>query len=378
MADKQMTTESEAKAPKQPKVALIATRRIVTNYSLYLKHLLAGLADESVPALLVCPPGLDVDSIVPPAVEVVRHPAIDIPFLERHNRNLLLNRLAGFRPDLLHCLCETNAALVRWLARRLDLNYILNINSIIPRFQYIPISTARCAAVIAPARTIAEHLAVAHPKLSDRIRQINIGTFVANATACFSHTDRLPGIVVAYPPDDHSEIDNLFKSFHRLAIENYEFMVALVGAGRDEKQLRKKLRATGLLRIVTLVPRLPGFESAMSAADIFIVPRPSQSFNSLLLSAMSAGSAVAACKGGVDDPIMENKTAMTFNPDDQLSIYNCLRRLFDSRELSRQVAADAQDHLRSNYLVSVMVSSTLALYRQAARPPQPQTESFAA
>ena len=108
----------------------------------------------------------------------------------------------------------------------------------------------------------------------------------------------------------------------------------------------------------------------------------------LLLAAMSAGSIVAACKGGVDDLIIEGKTALTFDPDDQLSIYNCLKRILGSQLEARQIAYEAQQHLRQNNHVSVMAGSTLAIYRQVAsrlskqksqtQPPQSQSDSPAA
>jgi glycosyltransferase involved in cell wall biosynthesis len=123
---------------------------------------------------------------------------------------------------------------------------------------------------------------------------------------------------------------------------------------------------------------LSGLSAALAAADIFVIPRPSFSFNMLLLSAMSVGSAVAASTGGVDDLIIDGKTALTFNPDDQISIYNALKRLFDMRDLARQIAANAQQYLRQNHHVSDMVASILQLYRQSARPPQSQAESTAA
>jgi glycosyltransferase involved in cell wall biosynthesis len=91
----------------------------------------------------------------------------------------------------------------------------------------------------------------------------------------------------------------------------------------------------------------------------------------LLLTAMSAGSAVAVSKGGVDDLIIEDKTAFTFNPDDQLSVYNCLKRLFDMPDEARRLAESAQQHLRQNYPVSGMISATLSLYRQAVIPKTP-------
>jgi len=378
MPDESNINETEQQTPKPPRVAIVASRQTITEFPLYLKYMLVGLADESVPAILVCPPRSDVVSIVPPAFDVLRHPALDVPLLEFYNLKLLLNKLLAFRPGVLHCLCESRSYQARWLARHLNINYVMSVNSIISRFHYLSISPNRCKAIIAPTRTIAESLAGAHPRLADRIHQINIGTFVSSSTACFSHPDRLPGIIVASPLDNPQALDNLFLSLHRLAIENYQFMVVLVGQGKAEKQIRKKLRSMGLLRVVTIVPRLPGVDSALSATDMFVVPRPCQRFNTMLLAAMSAGASVAACKGGADDLIIEGKTALTFNPDDQLSIYNCLKQIFDKRELARQIAAGAQQHLRQNHHVSDMVGATLSLYRQAAGLPMPKTESSAA
>ena len=91
-----------------------------------------------------------------------------------------------------------------------------------------------------------------------------------------------------------------------------------------------------------------------------------------------AALAMTACKGGVDDLIIEGKTAFVFNPDDRLSIYSCLKRIFDTPDLARQIAAGAQEHLRRNHHVSAMVASTLALYHEATRPTQTKPEISAA
>jgi glycosyltransferase involved in cell wall biosynthesis len=298
--------------------------------------------------------------------------------MKRYNRRLLLQRLDKFQPDVLHCLCETSAPLTRWLARHLDVPYLLDVNSIVSRFRLLSLSPTRCAAIIAPAKTIADSFAASHPKFADRVRQINIGDFVETTTACFAHTDRLPGVVIAPPLDNQADLQNLFLALHRLVIDGFQFMMAIVSTGRAEGSLFKQLRSMGLLRFATVVPRLLGLYSAGSAADVFIVPRPSSSFNMLLLAAMSAGSVVAACIGGVDDLIIEGKTALTFNPDDQLSIYNCLKRIFDAPLEARQIAYEAQQHLRQSHHVSDMVASTLSLYRQTAQALLHQTKSPAA
>jgi glycosyltransferase involved in cell wall biosynthesis len=131
--------------------------------------------------------------------------------------------------------------------------------------------------------------------------------------------------------------------------------------------MRRLLAALGLLQTVTIVPRLRPWRSVVGAGDIFIQPAATTAFNPLLLEAMSVGVAVAACKGGVDDLIIEGQTAITFDPDDELSIYNSLQRLFGRRELARKIARGAQEYLRKNHTVSNMITSTLRTYREAVQ-----------
>jgi NitT/TauT family transport system ATP-binding protein len=81
------------------------------------------------------------------------------------------------------------------------------------------------------------------------------------------------------------------------------------------------------------------------------------------LEAMSVGTTVAACKGGVDDLIIEDETCAVFDPDDELSIYGSLRQLFDQPEYARQLAGGARNYLKQNHSVSKMVAQILHVYR---------------
>jgi glycosyltransferase involved in cell wall biosynthesis len=409
MTDEQIVSEVEQEIPKPPRTVIICSRRIITDYSLYLKFLLVGLADESAQVLLIVPPRIDIESVVPPAFEVVRYPAVDFLLAGRYNRRVLLEQLTSFRPALLHCLCESMAPLTRRLSRQLEIRYILNIDTLLDaRSSFLD---ARCAGLAAPAKSIADHLIAAYPKYADRVKQINIGAFVADKAACFTHRDLstpiksgfgtgcVPGIVIAQPrgyistpikPGLRAGIDNVLHVLHRLVIENYRFMAAIITQPRtnclfsmsrtafvgritayrqmvrSERHIRTLLGKLDLSRVVTLIPPLITIDPAIAAADIFIVPCPSSCFNMALLSAMSAGACVAACKGGVDDLIIDGSTAVVFNPNDQLSIYIALKRLLDAPDYTRQIAAQAQEYLRRNHHVSAMVASTLQLYREAS------------
>jgi len=364
MSEEQRDSGTETVKVKSLRPALIASEHTVSEYSIFLGHLLVGLADESIPTALVCPPGCDVDSVVSPSVEVIRYPAFNLALMEYQNKKILIERLERFKPTILHCLCESKASLTRRLARQLGLPYMLTINSLQKQWRQFSISLRRCAKIIVPAKSIAVNLTKVCPRLAERIEQINVGTFVGKTSGCFCEPGRLASMVTAHPLDSVSEFENLFGAVRHLAIDGYEFMLVVIGGGRAERGLRKLLSTLGLSQIVTIVPRLEPWRSVLAAGDIFIQPQPSAAFNPLLLEAMSVGVAVAGCKGGVDDLIIEDKTCVVFDPDNELSIKGSLQRLFDRRELARQLAIAAQEYLRENHTVSKMIAATLRTYHE--------------
>jgi glycosyltransferase involved in cell wall biosynthesis len=365
MSEEQKDSGTKTVRKKLPRPALIISAETVSEYSIFLEHLLVGLADESIPTTLVCPANCALGSVVPPSVQVIRRPAFDLPLFQRQNRRKIVEQLSDFKPTVLHCLSQSEAPLVRQLAWQLDLPYLLMVNSLQKRFGRFFISTSRCAKIIVPAESIAANVAKLYPAFTDRIERINIGTFASETSSCFRQPNWLASMVTTHPLNNESDFENLFGAVRHLVIDGYEFMLVITGGGRAEKQVWKLLTALGLSQIVIIVPRLEMLRQVLAAGDIFIQPRPNNAFNPLLLEAMSVGAAVAACKGGVDDLIIEGKTAVVFDPDDELSIYGTLQRLFDRRELAQQIAHAAQQHLRENYTVSNMISSTLQAYQDA-------------
>jgi len=233
------------------------------------------------------------------------------------------------------------------------------INTLQKRWSKLSVSSRRCAKIIVPAKSIAANIARVRPRLAERIKQINIGTFVEQQCTCFHNLSRLACLVVAHPMDNTDEYENLFSAVRHLVIDGYEFMMVVIGDGKAETKMRKLLDALGLMQVVTIVPALRPWRPVLAAGDIFVQPLPNNSFNPLLLEAMSIGSAVAGCKGGVDDLIIEDKTAVVFDPTDELSIYGCLQGLLNKREYARQIAKNAQKHLKENHSVSHMISATL-------------------
>ena len=379
MNENQTDISVESVQNRSLRLALIASKQTVSDYSIFLEHLLAGLADESIPAVLVCPTDSDVDFVISGSVEVIRHPALQLPLMGWLNRKRLIEQLAKFKPTILHCLCESKASLTRKLARQLCLPYILTVNSLHKRWSmfrrscasedggWLSISSKRCAKIIVPSKTITDNFAAVYPRFAERIEQINLGTFTEESAICFSEPSHLATLMTAQPFDKVEDFENLFNAVKHLSVDGYEFMMVVIGSGRAEKQLRTLLSALGLSQIVTIVPKLKPWRAVLTAGDIFIQPKPSANFNPLLLEAMSVGSSIAACRGGVDDLIIEDQTSVVFDPNDQLSIYGCLQRLLDRPEFARKIAQTAQNYLRENYKVSNMISATIQTYRKAQK-----------
>jgi glycosyltransferase involved in cell wall biosynthesis len=360
----QESLASEDVKKKPLRVALIASERTLCEYSTFLERLLVGLADESVPVALVCPSDHRLNTVFTGTAQVVSYPVLDLPFTGHLNIRLLVERLGKFKPTVLHCLCESQASVAAQVARQLDLPYVLMVNSLQKPRNRLAVASPFCRRIVVPARSIADNLAGLYPRLAGLIEQINIGTFVAEDSGCFSRPSALATMVMIRPLDRADDFEGLFSVLRRLLIDGYEFMMVVVGGGRADRHLWRLLAALGLLPVVTLVPRLLPWRAVLAAGDIFIQPRPNRVFDPLLLEAMSVGTAVAGCRGGVDDLIIENQTAVTFDPDDEQSIMRTLQRLLDRREFASQIARSAQDHLRRNYTVSGMISRTLATYHE--------------
>jgi len=355
--------------------ALIVSKRHLTEHSTFLRHLLVGMADESIPVALVCPPGYDLESLVPAPAAMFTHPLIDLPGMEHVGIERLAAQLEKFKPTVLHCLCESRAGLTRRLARRLDVPYVLMVNSLARRVQRLSISSRRCVRIIVPGESVRAHVAKSLPRFADRIALVNMGSFVNGDAMCFSNPSRLPSLVVAHPIRRVSDFANLLQAVKTLRTDSREFMVVIMGIGRAEHALRKYILTLGLSDIVTIVPILNPWRSVMAAGDIFVQPQPLRTFSVFLLEAMAVGTAVAACWGGVDDLIIPNQTAVTFEPGNEPSIRQALKQLLDDRDYARRLAATAQEHILARHSVSAMFSATLRTYREAQQLLKPPTQS---
>ncbi len=366
---------SENGITKSPRIALLCSQQTIAEYSVFLGHLLVGLADRSVSTALICPPLEDINSVILGSAEVITYPVFEVPLFGRLNKKLLIEKLVKFNPNILHCLCESMLPLTKYLAEKLNVPYVTAVNSLNVRRMGLSLSFFKgigglkptlqnCASIIVPAKTIENKLAQAYPHLSQKIKHINIGSFAEETISCFSDLSRPATIVIAQPFNKSDDFENLFGAIRSLVIDDYELLVVIIEGGKAGTTLWRLLAALDLLRIATIIPRCIPRRPVLRSSDIFIHPKPIDAFDPMLLEAMSVGSAVAACKGGIDDMIIDNETAVVFNPADELSITGALQKLLNGRDFAHKIARNAQDYVKKNHSVSGMISEILQIYRK--------------
>ena len=349
---------------------LIASRQTLTLYRLCLKRLLIGLADHSVPSVLVCPQDADVQSIVYGPVEVLYHPVFELPLADRLGHGRLVEQLARFKPAVIHSLCQTRATLAGTLSRDLGIPYLVSYHARQRRgLSYV---SRRCSGLLCPSEAIMESVRTAYPRAADRIAVQTLGTYAQEACCCFSRPRGPACLVMIHPTGRLDPYATIFHAIHDLAREGHDLNLVIMSQGREDSPLYRIAKALGINDRITLLPDLDPWRSVLGAGDIFLQPRPTAWFNPYLLEAMGVGLAVAADKACRDDLIRSGETALVFESDNPVDVRATLKRLLDQRDLARRIAQTAQDYVRGRHSVSGMVEGFMAAYRRAAEASRPE------
>lgn len=366
MPDIVKKTDKDAKAPPEEiRTALLVDRRSINEYSAGLRHFLVALADEPCSAAIICPPDIDKDSVLCPAVEFIGYPLIRIPIFIKQNRSVLLQQLEKFKPTVLHCIGSQKIRLAGIIARQLDIPYIVTFNRVGRKIFKPFINPHQCTTLIASSKTIADYLKKAYPRFGLKIRHINFGTFIEDDTACFKATHKIPSLIIAQPLNDIKDFEPFLNAIRHLVLDGHEIVLGIIGTGPAERKIYQLIRVLGLSQVVSLIPGMQPLRSIFAGADIFIQPSCISDFNAKLLEAMSVGMAVATCRDCTDDMLIPDRTALFFDSKDELNIYDCLRTLLTKKALAKQIAAGGQEYLRKNHTVSRMTNALMQTYRDA-------------
>ena len=333
-----------------------------------LRHLLFGFEAQDITCCVVVTPESQIESFLWPGIEIIEYPAWRFPLFYWQNRRRLISQIEKFSPTIIHCLGTAKAMLAKALGRAFNIPVVLTANSSQQNFFKRRIISKGFSAIVAPSERIAELLKKRNPRIAALVRQVNTGTFVNETCACFSNPGRIPGMVIVSDFLRFDYLEPLLSAVRHLAVDGYEFLVVLMGSGPAERDIRRFIRSVGLISTVNISPQIGPLRAVFRGADIFIHPFITQSFDPAMIEAAGAGSAIATDKNNADNLLQNNTTAVFFDSRDELTIYSALQKLLDDREFAKSIASAAQDYLRSNNTVSLMVDGLLKVYSQAAPP----------
>ena len=366
--------EQNEQAEKAEKVrnirpAIIVSQDFVSDYSSVFRQMMLQLASQSIKPVLICPPEAEFNEDILQSSITAVYPKINLPGFGHYNRSIILDILKRESVNFIHCLCPQNNWLAGKLARKLNVPYIINVNSTSGGFSKFTISAKRCLAVLAATATIAENFKRHHRRLAGRVEVINYGYEIAENITCFSSDGRLPTIATCHPIDKYDDFADLILALKQLYITGHEFMFVVEGTGANEDIFRREVLEMGLMNNVVIVEPKKARNHLILSADIYVQPVSLAKFEPIILEAMANGLAVIAPKGGVDDFIIDGENAEVaeiFDGDNPLSLRNALEKLISQHDIARELATNARRYIKDNYNVVGMNDCLMRLYMDAA------------
>lgn len=360
-----METRSESsELPLRP--VFILDRGVFLSYASYIRRILVGLAGTSQATALVCPSDVEVETVLYPSVEWIEHPALRLPIFWNQNRRILVEKLARFRPTVLHTFHPGLVPLTAKIAQEIEVPWIVTFHGEPARWMHLEKQTCGAVRLIAPSDFIAHRLESKWPALKDRIERIHVGTFVEDRCGCYSRPGGIPSLIAMHPLDKVKVFLPLLNAIRHIVLDGHEIFVAIMGSGPAEKAIRSHIRQLGLTSVVTLVPPIRPVRNILNGADIYLHIEDTGHFDAQLLEAMAAGLAVV---GGPDRTtgLLNEDNSVLWSPKDELSIYAGLKQVLTDKDKTRRIASEVQARLRTDCSVSRMVDRLIQCYLDAQR-----------
>ncbi len=153
------------------------------------------------------------------------------------------------------------------------------------------------------------------------------------------------GIVAALRPEkNHQLFLTVADEVHR-CWENSHFLVAGDGPCRDElESFAKDLPCRSRIHFLGNTSEIP---SVLSAMDLFSLTSHNEASPVSILEAMSVGLPVVAPNvGSIDRAVLDNKTGLLVDANDQPGFSNCWIRLFTDQDLRLRLGTAARNHVK--------------------------------
>lgn len=280
-----------------------------------------------------------------------------------------LDLLYSYRPTVLHGVWPAHARLLRFLSECFEIPYILSFFGFPTKLFCRLFPFEQADALTAASESILQAVQQGRRGQLPPIHLIRPGCYADDTCVCFSTPSRLPSLVLAHPLDRAESLEPFLRALRHLRLDGFDFFAAILGSGRAEHAVRRRVRNLGLRANAIVVPMEESIRDVLSGADIFVYLNPVQRFDPLLLEVMGTGLAIAGAPDPTGRLLQDGVTALWLEPNNELSIYTALKKLLSRPELARQLASAAQDYVRRHHSVSGMIEQLIELYLSIRKRP---------
>jgi len=370
MADARSEPSSSTAPDADPlRVGWVVSAKAVNLLGRMLGPLAAGLLDELIQIVAVCPRNGYASELPSPPIEYLPHGRLRWGFVPTGAVEQLGEELRSRKVGLVHAMDASGAWAARRLAAFTGQRYVLTCHAL-GDGRRLGLMHRHAEAVLATSEPVKEELLKYHVAPPERIRLLRPGVYQVQHAGLLGQPDRSAAIVAGNSGRKVSALLAVIEAFARLRKRRYDCQLFLIGSDRKDKALRKRVERLDLRHDVTFMDPFPGHRlpGIFKAADVYVSAGRTHELDVRSLLAMAAGVPVLGAAGSVGDFLRDDRTVIEFTEGDDRQIAAKLSKLLDDPTWANGLAAAALAHLRRNNTPAQMVSLLTNLYRGLPLP----------
>jgi len=363
----QPATDTWAFVPPKPiRVAWLAGPETFSRIGRILQPLAVGLMDELVGVSIFLPERADEREIPMLPIDMVRFSRTGWRIFRTRTVAQLATEITNRQIGLLHALDASAAEQAMRLSRATGLGYVVSSYSLLDAEKLGPLD-GQLAAVLPAGDAIAQALQQRRVAPPERIHLVRPGVYQVSRPTGFPDATRSVAVVAGGQMDDFAAYEALLTTMNELRLRNFDCQFFIIANGKAETRVRAAAEQMGLHPRLTFIDRQPAMQlqGILKSTDIYISPVTTPQLDVGALLAMAAGDPVLAPASSQDDFLVDDQTAVRFQPGNAADLTQKLIAVLEDRARATALATGALDHLRKHHSPAGMVNRVATIYRQA-------------
>jgi len=157
----------------------------------------------------------------------------------------------------------------------------------------------------------------------------------------------------------------LIRAMHKIISKFPGTKLLLVGYGRLQSRLERKVNNSGLSEKVIFTGSCSDISEMLSVFDVFILPSLWEGMPNAVLEAMAAGlPVVSTAVGGTPEVIKDGETGLLVPAGDSEALADGVINLLKDPERAKKMGATGRDRVEKIFTRSRMIADTEALYEK--------------